>query len=91
MHYYLYILHSDKLDRYYVGISSDPENRLGYHNTLQKGWTVRGRPWQLVYQREFADRIEAGKYERWLKRQKSRALLQKIVAGEFDWSQILFD
>ena len=89
--YYLYILYSESLDKYYTGISKDPELRLHFHNTSPKGWTVRGRPWQLVYAKDFHDRITAGKYERWLKRQKSQELLRNIVHGQFDWLQLGLD
>jgi putative endonuclease len=51
--FFLYILYSPSLDRYYIGTSHDPQTRLHFHNTSAKGWTQQGRPWQLVFQREF--------------------------------------
>ncbi len=36
-HYFLYILYSESLDQYYIGISNDPARRLNYHNTGPKG------------------------------------------------------
>ena len=87
MEYYLYILFSPRLDRYYVGISHDPEKRLTYHNTSQKGWTVRGRPWKLVFTKKFPDKHTAQYWERFIKKQKKRILLETIIAGEFVWEK----
>ncbi len=42
MEYYLYILYSKKLDRYYTGVSQNPSQRLISHNEYPKGWTKRG-------------------------------------------------
>ncbi len=83
MEYYLYILYSSRLDRYYVGISHDPEERLKYHNSFPRGWTVRGRPWELVFVKEFADRLEAHYWERLIKKQKNRRVIEQIIFGEF--------
>ncbi len=83
--YYLYILYSSSIDRYYVGTSHDPHMRVKYHNSFPRGYTRRGRPWKLVYIKEFASRSIARKWEEWLKQQKNRVLLEKIVRGEFDW------
>lgn len=87
MAYFLYILYSQRLDRYYVGITSDVARRLTYHNQSPKGWTRRGRPWHLVFKRPFPDKKIAQGWECWLKRQKRRPLLEKIIAGEFDWRE----
>ncbi len=87
MRYYLYILYSEKLDRYYVGISHDPERRLQYHNSFPRGWTVRGRPWKLVFKKEFATKANAEYWEQFIKQQKKRTLIEKIVRGEFKWEK----
>ena len=83
--YYLYILYSGKIDRYYVGISRDPEARLRSHNLYPRGWTKRGTPWQSVSQKPFGDRATAQRWERYLRRRKSRKLLEKVARGEFVW------
>ncbi|MCH8838610.1 MAG: GIY-YIG nuclease family protein [Candidatus Marinimicrobia bacterium] len=81
--YHLYILHSKTLGRYYTGISHDPETRLHYHNTSHKGWTCRGRPWKLMFLREFANRDSAFKAERFVKAQKSSNFITRLISGEF--------
>ena len=40
MSYSLYILYSKKIDRYYIGISENPRQRLISHNIYPKGWTA---------------------------------------------------
>ena len=79
MPYYLYILASSKKETYYAGISKDPTLRLQYHNTQNKGFTVRYRPWQLVYTCEFISRIEAQKAEQKIKRWKSKKMIRMLV------------
>ena len=79
----LYIIYSSKIDRYYVGISEHPEQRLISHNEYPKGWTKRGVPWKLVFAKEFADRSEAHYWERLVKRQKKRRVIEQIISGEF--------
>ncbi|MFA4839986.1 MAG: GIY-YIG nuclease family protein [Candidatus Neomarinimicrobiota bacterium] len=81
--YSLYILYSEKIDQYYVGISSDPENRLFYHNLGKKGWTKRGVPWKLVFTKSYPFKESAGKAERYIKSQKSKTFICKIIQGEY--------
>jgi len=82
---FLYILESARLDRYYIGVTHDVQTRLHFHNTFPKGWTSRGRPWRLVFQKEFANAEIARYWETWLKQQKSRRIIQDIIAGTFEW------
>ena len=59
---FVYILRSDvNRDRHYVGLSSDVERRLHWHNTGPVGVTVHNRPWSLVVSLEFADAKAAGR------------------------------
>ena len=83
--YYLYILYSESLNSYYTGITNNPVQRLEYHNRQNKGWSRRGRPWILVFQKEFNSKSEAIYWERWIKKQKNRSLIEKIIANTFKW------
>jgi len=80
--YWLYILHSASIDRYYVGISHDPKQRLHYHNTAKTGWTKRGRPWRLVFKQKIGTKEAALRIERFVKAQKSQQFIQRIIQGE---------
>ena len=83
--YYIYILYSEKHDLYYCGSSEDPWRRLQEHNTSPRNtFTSKYRPWALKAVFQAGDsRAEAEKYERFLKKQKSRRLIEKLVDPEF--------
>ncbi len=81
-HYSLYILYSEKIDQYYVGISQEPATRLHAHNTAPTGWTQRGRPWKLVFQQSLGPKREALRVERFVKAQKSKQFIERILTGE---------
>ena len=82
MNYYVYILYSEKIDRYYVGMSHDVETRLLYHNLGRKGWTKRGIPWRVVYRILCRDKQHALKLERYIKSQKSRDYIVQLLCGD---------
>ena len=60
--YYLYILYSEKYDRYYVGQTNDPERRLEEHNSaLKNSYTAKYRPWKMVGKFEIGPSLGVGK------------------------------
>ncbi|NTU59329.1 MAG: GIY-YIG nuclease family protein [Chlorobiaceae bacterium] len=80
--YSLYILHSESADRYYVGISSDPERRRHFHNTIEKGFTSRYRPWSQVFVKEYPSKADAHAAETKVKSWKSRKMIERLIAGD---------
>jgi len=85
MNYFLYILQSISSDKFYVGISKQPSVRLSYHNSIEKGFTSRYRPWKIVFTKEFPSKEEAALAERKIKNWKSKILIQKIINREIDF------
>ncbi|MBI3587203.1 MAG: GIY-YIG nuclease family protein [Ignavibacteriales bacterium] len=81
MTYYLYILKSQKTDKFYTGISNDPRRRLEFHNSVEKGFTARYRPWEIAFTKEFPDKFDALKAEKKVKSWKSKAMIQKLIDG----------
>ena len=80
MTFYVYVLYSPSHDQIYIGHTSDLENRLLSHNQLAtKGWTIRYRPWTLVYQETFETKSEAMKREKQLKSAKGREFIRKSI------------
>ena len=76
----VYVLYSEKYDKLYVGYTSDLKQRLLSHNELsRKGWTVKYRPWELIYTDEFTDKSSAMKRERELKSHKGRDFLRTLI------------
>ncbi|MFN3694758.1 MAG: GIY-YIG nuclease family protein [Ignavibacterium sp.] len=84
MKYYLYILKSKISDKYYTGITEDVERRLEFHNTKEKGFTSRYRPWELVFKKEYDNKAEAIRAERIVKRWKSRLMIEKVIRQEIE-------
>ncbi len=77
MEYYVYILYSEKLNKYYIGYTKGVAERLIKHNQNRKGFTSRAKDWVVVYQEEYKTKTEAYAREREIKSWKSR---KKIVA-----------
>ena len=53
MKFYVYILYSRYLGNYYIGSTSDVENRLKKHLSNHKGYTSKAKDWIVVYKEEF--------------------------------------
>jgi putative endonuclease len=79
MSHFVYILYSISKDRYYIGSCADIINRLQRHNAGATPSTKAGRPWKIVYKKEFDSKTEALKYENYLKRMKSRSMLETLI------------
>jgi putative endonuclease len=56
---YVYIIHSQHWQRYYVGSTEAVEKRLQQHNAGKSASTRAGVPWELVHTESFATRSEA--------------------------------
>ena len=81
--YWVYILYSEKCDRYYVGYASDVNVRLVRHNSGYVAATKNCRPYIIKAAKYFATEIEARKEELRLKKMKSRIYLESLIAGNW--------
>ena len=79
--FYVYILYSETSDIYYVGSTGNLEDRLKRHNSGRSIFTKPGIPWKLVYKKEFSTKSEACKFEYYVKSQKSRIFIEKLING----------
>lgn len=78
--FWVYALYSQAARKIYVGFTSNIEARIRSHNLLAKrGWTIKYRPWGLVYTEHFETKIQAMKREKELKSSKGRAFLWKLI------------
>lgn len=77
--YTVYVLYSDVGGCHYVGYTSNLPERMISHNAKGKGWTARWRPWRIIYTMEFSDKLEAMRYERWLKTGSGRDFIKQII------------
>ncbi|MBL0146624.1 MAG: GIY-YIG nuclease family protein [Chitinophagaceae bacterium] len=78
---YLYILFSQKLNKYYIGSTPDLDRRLIEHNRGKEKFTSTGIPWILVYKEVFTELKEARKRELFVKKQKSRKFIEKMISS----------
>jgi putative endonuclease len=89
--YYIYILYSENSNLYYVGYSDNPSRRLEEHNsTPYNTFTSKHRPWVLKASFECSNReVDAVRLERFIKKQKSRKLLEQLCDNSFNPSGFL--
>jgi putative endonuclease len=79
--YYCYILYSEKLDKYYIGSTTDLIGRLQRHNTSNHGFTSTGKPWIMKYSEEFENKTLAIKRELQIKSWKNRNTIEELISG----------
>jgi putative endonuclease len=84
--FWVYILLSEKQERYYIGHTSDPDRRLVEHNTDERDkYTSKYRPWVMAFRYPVSEiRSEAIIIEKYLKGRKSKQLLEKLISKEPD-------
>jgi putative endonuclease len=63
----LYVLYSDKFERFYIGISDDIASRLRRHNLGKVKSTKSFLPWRVIYTEVFINKQEVRKREKYLK------------------------
>ncbi len=79
--YFVYILQSLKDGRYYIGSTDDMARRLREHNSGQQAATRYRTPLRVVYIERFPDRKAARRRELYIKAQKSRRYIEKLITG----------
>ena len=80
--WYIYIIYSEKLDRYYVGYTDNLSWRLERHNLGWGRFTKGGIPWELIYFEKYQTKQEALKREREIKSKKSRKYIENIILSK---------
>ena len=78
---YCYILFSSKLNKYYIGSTTDIERRLAEHNRGKEKFTQTGIPWILVYKEVFSELKPARQREFYIKKMKSRLFIEKLISS----------
>ena len=93
----VYILYSERLHHYYVGVNANLVNRLARHNGGRSRATKAGVPWKLVYRERYSTRIEACLRERQIKNYHGGEAFKKLIAthrvsggGVAEWSLHFF-
>ena len=78
MQYFVYILFSLSKNRYYIGYTSNLEERLIRHNQKAKSFTGSVNDWVIVYTENFLSKEEAIARESKIKSWKSRVKIEKL-------------
>ena len=88
--FYIYIIYSNSADKYYIGHSNDPDRRLEEHNTKPfNTYTSKHRPWIMKATFPVSeDRGQTMKIERYLKKLKSRKIIEQIIEFQHDTVKI---
>ena len=73
----VYILYSNTSSRYYVGQTSDINQRLERHNQGRVKSTKHGIPWEIVLQLDVSKRSEAMILEKQIKKRGARRYIEK--------------
>ena len=78
---HIYIIYSNKLNKYYVGACIDLQRRLYEHNIGHSKFTSLGLPWILKYSESFSTLLLAKKRELEIKKKKSRIYIEKLIGS----------
>ena len=79
MYYYTYILQSLKNNGFYIGYTTNIDNRLKSHNEGRSRATKPFRPYKLIYSEAFLDKRDAKAREIFLKSGWGRRSIKKLL------------
>jgi putative endonuclease len=83
MVYSVYIIQSLSDESYYIGYTNNLDKRLSQHNSAKSGYTSVKKPWILKYSESFIDKSEAIKREHFLKNQKNRGFIERLIKSQY--------
>ena len=81
MPFTLYILHSLKLNKYYIGQTINLTERIDLHKTqyFKNSFTAKAVDWTLVFSLNCDSRKQALSIEKHIKRMKSRKYIENLI------------
>jgi putative endonuclease len=78
MRNWVYVLESvSNPQRHYAGVTSDPDERLAWHNADASKHTSKYGPWRLLVAIRFNDESRAREFELYLKSGSGRAFAKR--------------
>jgi len=76
----VYILHSMKLDRFYIGFSTDLATRLEFHaNAEARKFTAKADDWELFLTIECVSKAQGLCIEKHIKQMKSKVYILNLI------------
>ena len=82
MPFIVYIIFSSTKNKFYIGYTSDLEERIIRHNQKSKGFTGNTNDWKIVYIESFTTKSEAISREKQIKSWKSRNKIQELISNK---------
>lgn len=79
MAFFVYILYSKNLDRYYIGVTENVEQRLQKHLCNHSGFTGKAKDWTIRFTEFYPDKTAALKREKQLKGWKNRLRIEQLI------------
>ena len=80
--FYIYIIYSKDVDKYYVGQTDNIEERLVSHRSGISKYTSIANDWILVHAESFETRNEAIRRENEIKKKKSRKYIDRLILNK---------
>jgi len=77
--FYTYILFSKSVNKYYVGYTSNLNDRIAKHGTDRNKFTGHARDWKLVSKFQFNTKSEAIKFESKIKKRGIKRFLDSSI------------
>ncbi len=81
--YYIYVLHSLKDKRFYIGYTEDLKSRFEEHYKGRVESTKDRRPLELIYSEMCLDKKDAMRREKYLKTHKGKLFLRNRLKSYF--------
>ena len=80
MEYIVYILFSESKNRFYIGYTSNLEERIIRHNQKSKGFPGNTNDWRVVYFEKYQTKELAQQRELQIKSWKSRIKILELIS-----------
>ena len=81
MPFHVQILQSQSSGRFYVGQTEHLEKRIQYHQSNYSKANKNRGPRKLLHKEEYPTRTEAVRRESYIKRQKDRRFIERLVSA----------
>lgn len=86
--HFVYIIQSQKHNRYYIGCTNNIKTRIKQHNDKQNYSTKNGIPWKLIIYKKFENQQKAYQCEKKIKSYKGGNAFKRLINGEVaEWSK----
>ncbi|MFY7742466.1 MAG: GIY-YIG nuclease family protein [Flavobacterium sp.] len=79
--HFVYILHSEKLNRFYIGYTKNLDKRLDFHlhDTQSRKFTYKADDWSLYFSIKCTTKNQALAIEKHIKAMKTKIYIQNLA------------